>query len=505
MIDLSYLPYKLKQEQLDALEFCLNRNEAIMSLGTGVGKTITSCCLIKHYLDIDKKAVVVFIIPSKAIKAFQKEMKLCNLEYNLWESSDKKDIKDSRITIVTHTALAKYNKDIIKFIKNKNAIGVVDEIHNFSANYDSPKPILNKGTKALVNIRPNFKKFYALTATTVKNNVMSLYTMCNIVKPFYLGSPSTFKKKYCKIQQQFIRIKSKNPKFQGYTKTIEKVTGLKDSKELNRLKDNLIIFRQLKYDVVYNDIDIELDSNLWNKYKYIGEGLFMKSKPKNQLSEFSIRLIELQKLMDNCSEFYDPYLISNKEKALIKLIKQLFKEGHIPIIYCFYLDTIGRVKKVLEESGIKIDDIFVISGQIPKKERALVEDKIAKNTVTIINKAGTESINLQKADTMIYYNIPWSIDEYLQSIGRITRNDTKFDKQYVYFLQYEGTIDNYKALNINNRLNVVEQFQGEQIISSDGIHLSETDRSKLKQFLLWCTKLDKPLSKEELLNKIQKR
>ena len=36
MIDLSYLPYKLKQEQLDALEFCLNRNEAIMSLGTGV-------------------------------------------------------------------------------------------------------------------------------------------------------------------------------------------------------------------------------------------------------------------------------------------------------------------------------------------------------------------------------------------------------------------------------------------------------------------------------------
>ena len=231
----------------------------------------------------------------------------------------------------------------------------------------------------------------------------------------------------------------------------------------------------------------------------------MKSKPKNQLSEFSIRLIELQKLMDNCSEFYDPYLISNKEKALIKLIKQLFKEGHIPIIYCFYLDTIDRVKKVLEESDIKIDDIFIISGQIPKKERALVEDKIAKNTVTIINKAGTESINLQKADTMIYYNIPWSIDEYLQSIGRITRNDTKFDKQYVYFLQYEGTIDNYKAININNRLNVVEQFQGEQIISSDGIHLSETDRSKLKQFLLWCTKLDKPLSKEELLNKIQKR
>lgn len=501
MIDLSYLPYQLKQEQLDALYFCLNRNEAIMSLGTGVGKTITSCCLIKHLLE-QTNSVAVFIIPSKAIKAFKKEMKLCNLEYNLWESSECQDVESAKITIVTHTALAKYNKEIINFIENKNAIGIVDEVHNFSANYDTLKPTLNKGTKALVSIRPYFKRFYALTATTIKNNVMSLYTMCNIVKPHYFGSPTNFKRKYCIINRQYIKVKSKNPRFNGYTKVIEKVTGLKKSDELERLKNNLIIFRQLKYNIEYDDIDIDLDNSLWEKYKYIGKGSFMKTKPKSQLSEFSIRLIELQKLMDNCSEYYTPYILSNKEEVLLNLIKKLFKEGHIPIVYCFYLDTIDRIKFILKQSDIDIDDVFVISGQVPKKERVLVEDRIAKNTVTIINKAGTESINLQKADTMIYYNIPWSVEEYLQSIGRITRNDTKFDKQLVYFLQYEGTIDNYKALNIKNRVNTVEQFQGEQIASSNGVNLTEEDRSNLRKLLLWCVDQDKPLTKQELINKI---
>ena len=89
MIDTSYLPYKLKQEQLDALDFCYKRDTAIMSLGTGVGKTITSCCLIKQLLDDIPNSIAVFIIPSKAIKAFKKELKLCNLTYHLWESDNK--------------------------------------------------------------------------------------------------------------------------------------------------------------------------------------------------------------------------------------------------------------------------------------------------------------------------------------------------------------------------------------------------------------------------------
>ena len=104
-MDLSYLPFKLKQEQLDALDFCYKRDAAIMSLGTGVGKTITSCVLIKQLLLDYKDSIAIFIIPSRAIKAFEKEMKRCYLEYDLWESSGKKESSNTKILLVTHTSL----------------------------------------------------------------------------------------------------------------------------------------------------------------------------------------------------------------------------------------------------------------------------------------------------------------------------------------------------------------------------------------------------------------
>lgn len=508
MVDVSYLPYKLKEEQLEALEFCYSKTNAIMALGTGVGKTITSCCLVKQLLEDDPKAVALFIIPSKAIKAFKKELNICNLKYHLWESNVKQNTPGARILIVTHTALNKYVKSLQQFLSRYHCIGVVDEIHNFTVNYDTTPYSINKRTRALLEVRPYCSHFYGLTATTVKNNAMSLYTMCNIVEPNYFGSPQQFQKKYCDTKTTFYKIKTR----WGSEKTITKTTinGFKKSREFEIKKNNLIIFKQLKYDIEYYDIDIPLDEGLWEKYVAIGKGDIILKETKSKLSNYSFRLIALQRLMDNNiiideegKIISQPTTMTNKEKELLNLISKLLKEGHIPLIYCFYLETIERVKSILENSPLGIEDIFIISGQIPQRERAQIEDKISQNTVTIFNRAGTESINLQKADTIIYYNLPWSIDEYLQSLGRITRNDTKFEKQLVYFLQYEGTIDNYKAFIIKNRINLIEQVQGAQLDTSDNINLSSEDTKQLKNLLLWCYDQEHPVTKTELLDQIK--
>lgn len=513
MIDYSYLPekYKLKQEQIDALYFCYEKDTAIMSLGTGVGKTITSCILVKQLLNDIPNSVAIFIVPSRALKAFKKELKACNLEYNVWESSGRTHVKGSRILLITHTALPKYLTELRSF-KKYYCIGVVDEIHSFGVNYDEEKPKLNKGTEALIKIRPIFKKFYALTATTVRNDYMSLYTMCNIVRPYFFGTPEQFKRDFCEVESSFFKIKTKWSKA-PITKRKDRVVRFKHENILHRELDKLIIFRQLCYNVDFNEIDVDFD--MWDNYRDVGTGTVkVKSNVKegSTLSEFGIRLGSLQKLMDNIPLYdnddnliFDPLYLTNKEKALLKLVRDLIDNNHIPLIYCFYWDTIDRIKFLLEtELKPKLDDVFVISGQVSPKDRAVVEDQIRSNTATIINKAGTESINLQKADTIIFYNIPWGIQEYLQCLGRITRNDTEFDKQYVYFLQYEGTIDNYKMLRIKDKLGIVEQVQGDQLDTSDGISIDNDDMSELKSLLLWTYKNSKPVSKNDLINHLKK-
>lgn len=510
MVDYSYLPkkYKLKLEQIDALYFCYEKDTAIMSLGTGVGKTITSCILVKQFLKEIPNSIAVFIVPAKAVKAFKKELKACQLEYNLWESSGKTYVKGARVLVTTHTALPKYINEL-KALRKYYCIGVIDEIHNFSANYDNGIK-LNKGTELLVQLRPIFNKFYALTATTVKNDSMSLYTMCNIVRPNFFGSPEQFKKNYCVVEKQFFKVKprwSKSP----ITISSDKIVGFKNREALQKKIDDLIIFRQLSYNVEFNEIDIPFD--MWDNYREVGRGnITVKSKAQKQsLSEFGVRLGSLQKLMDNVP-LYDeednqifPIKMSNKEEALIRLIEDLIDGHHIPLVYCFYWDTIDRLKTVLQSRlGDKIEEIFVISGQVPPKKRADIEDKIRENTVTILNKAGTESINLQKADTLIFYNIPWGIQEYLQCLGRITRNDTEFTKQYVYFLEYEGTIDNYKMIKIKDKLGKVEQVQGDQLDSSEGISIDTDDMKECRNLLLWTYQNNSPVSKATLLKHLKR-
>ena len=105
---------------------------------------------------------------------------------------------------------------------------------------------------------------------------------------------------------------------------------------------------------------------------------------------------------------------------------------------------------------------------------------------------------------MIFYNIPWGIQEYLQCLGRITRNDTEFTKQYVYFLEYEGTIDNYKMIKIKDKLGKVEQVQGDQLDSSEGISIDTDDMKECRNLLLWTYQNNSPVSKATLLKHLKR-
>ena len=496
--DLSYHKYDFKQEQLDAIDFCYARDSAICALGTGVGKTAVASALARQLLMDYPDALFVFIVPSKAIKAFKKELPLCGIKPAVWESSEKVQSKGSRVLLVTHTSLQKYFDQLKFIVKKYRTFCIVDEIHNFSQTA--------KITQTLGKLRMGFQKFYGLTATTVRNNITSLYVMSHLTRPGILGRLEQFHYKYCIMKSSQFSYTTKS----GYkgTKKVEAPVKFKAGTDLDDVLADLIIYRQLEYDIDFKTLDIPLDAELWVRYRQAGLGKVRppdpNAKKKSSASDWSVRLIDLQRVVDNCSEFFESIPLSNKEKVLLKLVKNCFDNGNVPIVYCFYLDTIERVKSLLKKyrDQLGLSEVFVISGKIPQKERRLVEDKVRQKTVTIINRAGTESINLQKANTMIYYDIPWSIDEYLQSVGRITRNDTKFDKQFVYCLEYEGTVDNYKVLRIKNHLSLVEQVQGKQIASSNDIALSQNDMKELKKLLLWCFKTNRPLKKEEVLNYI---
>lgn len=472
----------LKEAQKEAIIFCYRQANAIISLQTGLGKTLTSCVLTRELFKAYEGLLACYIVPQKAVKAFKKELNRLGMKYSTWTSEGKDNKQGSRILIVTHTALDKYKMDIAKIASTRKMMCVVDEIHNFA----NPRTVL---FKALASIRKFFPLFYALTATVVRNDLNSLYYLSTITRPGFFGTLEQFQYQYLNLRQKAIRIR-------GARKMINEAVGVRNPEALKAKLEQLIIFRQQEYNLEFHTINIPMEEEIWNRYRQAGLGLLRETAEKN----WAVRLVDLQYAVDNILPNYEPLTLTEKEKRFIALVKKLFDTGNIPIVYCFYLEGINRLKELLERYRFQIglDQVYVISGEVPKKERYLIEDKIKQRTITIINKAGTESINLQKANCMIYYDLPWSIDEFSQSVGRITRTDTEFNKQHVFFLEMEGTIDSYRSLRIRNHAAIVEQVQGKQNTLTGELLISNSDMDKLRTLLLWCFKNNRPTTKKQI-------
>ena len=110
--------------------------------------------------------------------------------------------------------------------------------------------------------------------------------------------------------------------------------------------------------------------------------------------------------------------------------------------------------------------------------------------MVLITSAGTESINLQKANNLIFYEIPFSIREFIQAVGRITRTNSKFDTFNVYLLEMLGTIDTYKKEKIKINYEPLKHIlQGYDTLPiEDMLLVNNADKEDMKKMYLWCKK-----------------
>ena len=132
------------------------------------------------------------------------------------------------------------------------------------------------------------------------------------------------------------------------------------------------------------------------------------------------------------------------------------------------------------------DSIKFITGSTPLEERVKLEKEMPRKTVVLMTQAGRESVNLQKANNLIMYNIPLSTGSVLQLIGRITRMDTEYKVQNVYTLEAIDTIDTYKQSLVSAKIELFERVFGEQstMVKFDNDNF-KLDTKLLKKKYLW--------------------
>ena len=500
----------LKPEQEDAVKFLLKRTSAIISLQTGLGKTLSVLTAMQHLKNIlADRMLTIIVAPPNALISFERELELFGYSDSNWEEvngiikktgkllsrlvSGENSLLDNYvyfddIVLVSFSKIGVYSPILEKLIiqfrkcyKDSKVLIIFDECHTLT----NPKTVRTKQCK-MVSKYCDIK--WGLTATPITNDYMSVYTLSDFFRPKYIANnKSDFYRKFCeteKVKKTF------------YSRTFwqEEIIGMKNEDKLKELLEDLIIRREIKYNINYKYIPITLTEEEIDMYDEVAS-----DRLRGNFKDFSTRCVELQKLLDNCLsiEIYDTdnnpiltknYKFTTKENKLLDIVDWLCNNGHTPIIYTDFLDTVQRLENLLEVKH----KVHKITGDTSIKKRKKVEDTIQQGDIIIITSAGTASLNLQKANTLIFYNVPYSSIHVVQSIGRITRLGSAYNKQNVIFLYCNGTIDEYKIAYFNSNSARVSTLLGaSENLPKDMEQYDNEELAELKQKLLWQYKQKK--------------
>ena len=456
----------------------------------GLGKTYTAVTLAAWLMLKNKDLITVIIAPPKALMSFEKELtEKLKISYSVISTEKTSKNKNGRILLISNTCLEKAVPTLGELYKKYKILGIVDESHNGLQNRSSAM------YKQFVQIRKIFCVLYFLTATSCKNNIEGMYWMISLLNPNLLGSWTNFRYNYLILNRKQITQTTK--KGAKVKRTIEEIVGYKNIEQLQAILNEIIIVRQREYNLEFNYHTTHLNDEETSNYLKASGGK-MSEKAKDF---WPVRLRDITYVVDNVSESVPQEEISNKEKLLLKVLLQNIRANKPTIIYCEYVSVLERldylIKAFRRDLGIK--DTLIIKGGVSMNERKRIQNIISVDKPLLITSAGGESINLQKANAIIFYDLPYDIAKIMQIIGRITRVDTEFSKQYIDIIEAFGTTDTYKRLCMEKNMKLIESLFGKMNTLPYTTYDNEQKfMNVLRRQLLWAFTRGKLITEEEL-------
>lgn len=306
----------------------------------------------------------------------------------------------------------------------------------------------------------------ALTGTPMSNSVHDLWNILDFCVPGMLGSFWQFVKKYCE-QDRFGGII-------GYKNLSELKKQVSDNMLRRRKKEVLTELPDKLHETLYIEFDPE-EKKIYNAIRdEIAEDLkeydVKRVLRDKYLSNALVKMVRLKQAA-NSMELVSEHTFSSKTNALKELLKDIIHEDDKALVFTQFAEMANILMRELKEYKP-----LLISGKVKKEDRhANVEafQTKSENKIMVLTEAGGMGLNLQRANYIIHYDLPWSISKIEQRDGRAHRIGQKSNLT-VFRLIAQNTIDEYVLKVLHKKQTLSEAILGDSE-KARKIKLSKTD------------------------------
>lgn len=428
---------KLHNYQHSAIAFALKHLNTYMMIDVGLGKTAIALHAIKQ----SRLPAIVFAPLRVASVTWPEEIELWTpeLSYKVLQGRKKNDLilQDTDITLVSFTSLKWfYNRVEEGRLRYREYFLVVDE----ASMLKNPTTMRFKMLRNLLPIFTNYK--INLSATPNPNGYHELWSQYYILD------------KGDRLGKTYYSFRSKHF---NYTGPPVYKTSLKKGHEkaiLNKITD--ITFRLSGDDylelppLLHNKISVKAPANVYNKYKTF-EREFVLNLEQEQITAYSASALsmKLRQFIQGALYTSDSYEIVHKLK--LKALRELIEAHSGQSVLCA-LQFKFEYDMISAEFG---SNIPIIAGRTKTDSTIRHIKNWNKGSIPLLlchPLSISHGMNLQTGGhVVIWYGLPWSLEQYKQLNGRLHRQGQK-NAVVVNNVVMQSTIDEviFKVLKKKN-------------------------------------------------------
>lgn len=411
-LDFSLLKVPLFPYQQEGVAFATFRDGAIIADEMGLGKTIqavAAAVMKKKHFGFKRTLIVC---PASLKEQWKQEIgKFSNEEAEIVDGlpAQRNNIyrnSQAFFLIVNYETVLRDWREINRMDTDFIVLDEAQKIKNFSTATAQSIKLLTK------------KHALVITGTPIENRLIDLYSIVQFVDARYLTPLWEFSYQHCY--------------FDKTNKT--KITGYYNLQQLNeRLKP--ILIRREKRKVIQDlpqiteiTVPVSMHEEQQVYHANFAQGIASILR-KKYISPYDQQKLML--LMANMRMVCDSTFLIDKESHVSPKLKELKeiltekldlknKESKV-IIFSEWITMLNLIGNMLHECGIGFAQL---SGKVAVKHR----DKLVKKFETdmhckvfLSTEAGGSGLNLQVADTVINFELPWNPARKNQRLGRIDR------------------------------------------------------------------------------------
>lgn len=465
-------PYNHQVNNL--MTFCRRLPVTLLADDVGLGKTISAGLIISELIARSRLSKILIVCPKLLGPQWKAELSEkfdISAEVVIGKDLMYADPEEMGAIITTYNSARLYLDQIPE---DRFQMLILDEAHKLRNLYgtDNAPQVAKCFRKALEERR--FRFVLMLTATPIQNRLWDLYSLVDLLtvarghqNPF--GSTGSFATRFIADKRDQAR-QLKEEAREDFRSIVYGYMSRIRRGDANLLFPDRIV---QMHKVDPTEAELKLIKTIagpiqkLNRLAQISILQALTSSPQAlnlQLSNMAQKGTVPQELASAVKSIVSSMPQSAKLNGLGRLIEALKKEnpnGWRLVVFTGRRETQTTIETFLTEYGLKVGTINGDSGERNQETIARFRKNPPDLRVIVSTEAGSEGVNLQVANVLVNYDLPWNPMIVEQRIGRIQRLASDHANVSIFNIMLRGTFEEYIVGRLMEKLQMASHAIGD--------------------------------------------